>query len=249
MSAARVALCLALLAAAPRVAVAETPAERFRAGNDLARGGDYPGAVAVYRELAASGHASASLYWNWAQAAQARGAAGEALWALLMARELEPGDRAIGRGIERLREDLSLDPAELSPEPLAAGRRWSRRLGLGLAAAALLVLSVLLHGGRRLLRRLPSAVGGLGWAAFGLGGILLAVVLTGALARPTGVVVRRGAPLLEAASPTAEALGSLREGEVLPILERSGDYVRVQDSSGARGWALGEDVAALTLAR
>ena len=55
-------------------------------------------------------------------------------------------------------------------------------------------------------------------------------------------MVRRGAPLLPAASPTAEAAGALREGEVVPILDRSGGYVRIEDSSGARGWALGDDV-------
>ena len=66
------------------------------------------------------------------------------------------------------------------------------------------------------------------------------------LAWPTGAVVRRGAPLLDAASPTAEALGTLREGEVVPILETSGDYLRVEDSSGARGWALTRDVRRIT---
>jgi hypothetical protein len=68
------------------------------------------------------------------------------------------------------------------------------------------------------------------------------VPVASAFARPTGAVVRRGAPLLDAASPTAEAVGTLREGEVVPILERSGDYVRVEDSSGARGWAVATDV-------
>jgi hypothetical protein len=166
-----------------------------------------------------------------------------------MARELEPGDRAIGRAMERLREDLSLDPAELSPEPLAALARWSRRLGLGLGAAILLALSVLAHAWRRISRRAPAIVPVLGWVSFGLGCSLLTLAMAGALARPTGVVVRRAAPLLEAASPTAEAVGTLREGEVLPILEQSGEYLRVQDSSGARGWALSEDIAGLALKR
>jgi SH3 domain-containing protein len=65
------------------------------------------------------------------------------------------------------------------------------------------------------------------------------------MAHATGAVVRRGAPLFDAASPTAETVGTLREGEVLPILESSGGYVRVEDSSGARGWALASDVRTL----
>ena len=64
-------------------------------------------------------------------------------------------------------------------------------------------------------------------------------------ARPTGVVVRRGAALLDAASPVAAPLVTRREGEVVPILAESGGYLRVQDSSGARGWASREDVLPL----
>jgi len=81
-------------------------------------------------------------------------------------------------------------------------------------------------------------------------GVAVAVVpVAGALARPTGAVVRRGAPLLDAASPTAQSVGTLREGEVVPILEASGHYVRVEDSSGARGWAAAADVRAVGIAR
>jgi hypothetical protein len=56
------------------------------------------------------------------------------------------------------------------------------------------------------------------------------------------VVVRRGAPLLDSASPTGAAIGSLRQAEVVPLLERTASYVRVEDSSGARGWAHADDV-------
>ena len=72
-----------------------------------------------------------------------------------------------------------------------------------------------------------------------------ALPVAGAFARPTAVIVRRGAALLDAASPTAEAVGSLREGEVVPVLAESGEYVRIEDSSGARGWALVSDARTL----
>ena len=86
---------LAIALAGPSLAA--PAADRFREANDLARAGDYPKAIALYGELAASGEESASLYWNWAQAATARGAQGEALWALLRARELDPGVEAVVR--------------------------------------------------------------------------------------------------------------------------------------------------------
>ena len=72
--------------------------------------------------------------------------------------------------------------------------------------------------------------------------------MAASFARPTAVVVRRGAPLLDAASPTAEATGSLREGEVVPVLQASGAWLRIEDNAGARGWAHADDVRRLDAA-
>jgi hypothetical protein len=236
---------LAVALASPLVAA--PAAERFRGANDLVRAGDYPKAIAVYGELAASGQESASLYWNWAQAATARGASGEALWALLRARELDPGDRAVARDVERLREALNLDPAEIAPEPLAAAGRAARRFRLDLVALALLALSV---GAHALVRLRPGARWALttARATFVLGLLAALVPVAVSFARPTAAVVRRGAPLLDAASPTAETTGSLREGEVVPVLEASGVWLRVEDNAGARGWAHSADVRRLDAA-
>lgn len=231
-----------LMAAA--TAHAQIPAERFRAAGEQARAGDYPRAIAIYDSLATSGSESASLYWNWAQAATARGATGEALWALLRARELDPSDRAVMRDIERLREGSNLDRAEIAPDPLAVVARTARRFRLDAIAMALLAISLAAHAAFRW-RRSATRFVTIAWATLGLGLLAALAPIAGAFARPTGAVVRRGAPLLDAASPTAAPVGALREGEVIPILETSGGYVRVEDSSGARGWALASDVRSL----
>ena len=236
----------ALGAGAEDVGRAPSAPQRFREGTDLIRGRDFPKGLAVYQEVAASGGESASLYWNWAQAAAARGGQGEALWALLRGREVEPGDRALPREIEKLREALNLDPAEIAPEPLAAVSRFARRFHVAWAAVTLLGLSLVLHAATRFVARGPSSAR-LGLGAFALGAVLAAIAYAGSLGRPTGVVVRRGAPLTDAASPSAQATGSLREGEVVPILEASGAYLRVEDSAGARGWARAQDVRRLDL--
>jgi hypothetical protein len=234
-------LALLLLAARAGAQTDTATAASFRQAGELVRGGDSLKGVATYRAMAASGLESGSLYWNWAQAAGARGELGEALWAVLRARELEPGDRALPREIQRLREAANLDAAELQPEPLAVLGRASRRFHLGLLALALAGLSVAAHAFARLLPAsrwpAPAAWIGLGLALLTGSGPLLA-----SLARPTGVVVRRGPPLLDSASPTAGSIGTLRQGEVVPLLERTADYVRVEDSSGARGWAHRDDV-------
>jgi hypothetical protein len=219
-------------------------ADAFREANEAARVGDYPKAIAAYAELASSGAESASLYWNWAQAAAARGSTGEALWGLLRARELEPSDRAVAREIGRLREAANLDPAEIAPETLAALGRWCRRLQLAWLTLALAALSVALHAAGHLLPR-RQRLRTVGLTLLAAAGILGALPVAAAFARPTGVVVRRGAPLLDAASPTAAVIGSLREGEVVPILERGEAFLRLEDSSGARGWARAEDVRRL----
>jgi hypothetical protein len=245
------AVVLATLAGPARAAPAD---ERFRQANDLVRAGDYPKALTLYGELAATGQETASLYWNWAQAAAARGTQGEALWALLRARELDPADRAVAREVERMREALNLDPAEIAPEPLAAAARFGRRFRLDLLAAGLLLLSVAVGLLGRVLRLLDSHGSSLReavWlrraaaAALALGLAVAAIPISGSFARPTAAVIRRGAPLVDAASPTAETVGSLRDGEVVPVLQVSGDWLRVEDNAGARGWAHAADVRRL----
>jgi Bacterial SH3 domain len=240
MRAARTALLISVAFTANAAAADSGPAAAaFREANAAVRTGDYPKAIAGYRDLAGRGVESASLYWNWAQAARARGENGVALWALLRGREVEPGDSATLREVERLREAANLDAAEIAPSPLASLRRAARRWHLDLAAVALLAVSLILHA---LARR--SRGGGLRTAtaaALVLGLLCAATPLAGALAAPTAVVLRRGAPLLDSASPTAASTSALREGEVVVVLAESGDYLRVEDSSGARGWASATD--------
>jgi hypothetical protein len=237
--------CRAVLVALLAVPALGGPADdRFREATELVRAGDHPKAIALLRQLAVAGDESASLYWNWAQAAVARGAQGEALWALLRARELEPDDRAVAREVERVREALNLDPAEIAPEPLAAAARLGRRFRLDLVALGLLLLSLCAHA---LLRFSPVSgpVRGLAWSALALGLVAASAPIAASFSRPTAVVVRRGAPLLDAASPTAEPAGAVREGEVVLVLEESGAWLRVEDNAGARGWASADDVRRL----
>ena len=222
-------------------ASAPTATERFHQANEAARTADYPKAIAAYRDLAASGETGAELYWNWAQAAQAQGLRGEAVWALLRARERDPGDVAVARALERLREELNLDPSELAPEPLAQWRRWARWSRVDLVAAGLLLVSVALHALRRPAHRDRGRVAS--WMCFCLGALLALLWFVGSRARQTAVIVQRGAALFEAASGSAESIGTLREGEVVPVLAVSTGFLRIQDSAGARGWARTNDVA------
>lgn len=224
-----------LLAAAPG------PEERFREGTALLRSGDIPGGLTVFRELASSGHESANLYWNWAQGAAARGRAGEAMWALLRAREVGPRDDAAEREVERLRLALQLDHAELDPVPVAGLARVARTWHFQLVSAVLFAfaLHVRIYFWRRAALRWPGVTS--------LIALLVALALAGAgfagsSARPTAVVTAHDVALLDAASSTARTVATLREGEVVPVYDTAGEFLRVQDSSGARGWARTADV-------
>ena len=133
---------LLIAGAGPLPAAAPGPEERFREGTALLRSGDIPGGLAVFRELASSGHESVNLYWNWAQGAAVRGRAGEALWALLRAREVGPRDAAAEREIERLRLALQLDRAELNPVPTVALSRVARSWHFQLVAWVLFAFAL-----------------------------------------------------------------------------------------------------------
>lgn len=234
---------LALLVAGAGVlmAAAPGPEERFREGTALLRSGDIPGGLTVFRELASSGHESANLYWNWAQGAAARGRAGEAMWALLRAREVGPRDVAAEREVERLRLALQLDHAELNPVPTAALDRVARTWHFQLVALVLFAFA--LH-----LRILYWRRAALRWPAVAsLIAMLVALALAvatfaGSSARATAVVTARDVSLLDAASSSARTVATLREGEVVPVFDAAGEFMRIQDSSGARGWVRSADV-------
>ncbi|HNX49996.1 MAG TPA: SH3 domain-containing protein [Thermoanaerobaculaceae bacterium] len=222
------------MAAGSSLAATPNPEQRFREATALMRGGDIPGALRIYRELASAGDASVNLYWNWAQAAAARGQAGEAVWALLRGRDTGAADAAMEREIERLREALHLDAAELDPVPTARLGRLIRRWHLASVAMLLVLASLGFHTAAR-----RSSLAWLKPAAWvmvvpGVGIALVGLAVTAS--RPTAVVTTRDARLLDAAAPGASVVATLREGEVVPVLDAAGEFLRIQDSSGARGW-------------
>ena len=212
----------------------------FRQGNESAAQSKWADAISAYETLARTNTASPALYWNWSQVASAQGVKGEALWAMLRARDLSPSDPTMSREVERLRAELGLDPSEISLGLLGESRTVARRYRFDLFAIAAFLIAGLLSLGKK-----PRLIAS--HAAF-LIGILLALPLWGGLWRePRGVVVHKESPLVDAPKTDAVSLSSLREGEVVPILEDQGEYFRIQDASGARGYALKSDVRKIGL--
>ena len=149
------------------------------------------------------------------------------------------------RDVERLRGALNLDPAEIAPEPLAVAGRFSRRFRLDLVAAVAARAVAGRSTRSRRTRLRPAAANGLAWGRSS-SGWLTAVVPLGAspgAADGRGRAPRR--PALRRRLPSANAAGTLREGEVVPVLDASGDWLQVEDNAGARGWAHDADVRRL----
>ena len=211
------------------------PEDVFRTGNEHAAKGRFDEALLEYGRLERSGVSAPSLFWNWAQVASASGKKGETLWALLRARQLAPVDPSVRRETERVRLELGLDPAETSLGLVGDLALLARRNRFDVLALLCLILSLVLLA--------------LGKPRLGLSRIL---ILAGALlalpyplerwSDPRGVVVRKDAPLVDIPRADAVHLASLREGEVVPLLGEEGEYVKIQDASGARGFALRSDV-------
>ena len=232
-------LLLATLVWAPSAgAQTEAPSTVFRRGNESAARSRWDDAILEYRRLAGEGVRAPSLYWNWAQAASAGGRKGEALWALMRARDLAPTDASMIREVERLRTELGLDPSEISLGFLGDLRMVARRFRFDAFAIAAFLLSMILMTGNK--RRAPLSLGSLV-----LGLLLIAPFFAGSWREPRAVVAQKDAPLMDAARNDAVALANLREGEVVPLLGLEGEYVRIQDASGARGFAHKDDVRAI----
>ena len=216
-------------------AQAEAPETVFRRGNEHAARSRWDEAIVEYGGLARNGVKAPSLYWNWAQAAAASGRKGEALWALMRGRELTPGDSSMVRDIERLRGELGLDPSEVSLGFLGDLRMLARRFRFDALALIAFLVSIVTAMGKK-------SRSALSLSALGVGLLLGAPFVAGSWREPRGVVVQKDAPLIDVARNDAVALANLREGEVVPILGEEGDYVKIQDASGARGFAHKDDV-------
>lgn len=231
----RVALSLALFGAMSAIAQGADNATIFRQANESAARARWDEAIAGYGQLSSAGVHSPALYWNWAQAAILAGHKGEALWALLRVRELAPRDPSAARDVERLRAELGLDPSEVSLGLLGDLRDIARRFRFDAISIVSMAVSLLLLAGKKP-RRSTSL------ATFVAGVLLLCPYVFGAWRSSRGVIIHKDAPLMDAARTEAIALANLREGEVVPILGEEGEFVRIQDASGARGFAHKSDV-------
>ena len=224
---------------------ATAAAERFREAGERVRAGDSPKAHRDLPRAGRLGPRERARSTGTGRRPPRRAARPERRCGpCCAARELDPGDRALPREIERLREAANLDPAEIAPEPLAVLARVSRRFHLGWLALAL--AAVVGGRARRRALRCPPALAGphaRPGPRLALALLAAAVPVAGALrpahggGRPPGrAAARRRLAHRRSRSARCARGGRCRCSSGAPR------YLRVEDSSGARGWAHADDV-------
>jgi type IV secretory pathway VirB2 component (pilin) len=212
---------------------AEPQAATFDDANRAFAEGHYAAAVAGFEALARTHGWSAPLLYDLANAYAQAGRVGRAVLSYERARLLAPRDADIVANLAyvRARAGLPRPPAAwyrvaagwLGP----AGWTWLAAIGLWLAGASLLAA-------RRWHARKLLYVGVVA-LLLGATSVTAVVVSDQALSRAV-VVESKSAPVRVSPFAGAASESSLSEGEVVAVLGRHEDFVRVRDGRGRTGW-------------
>ncbi len=224
----------------PAAEAAVNPEEAFAAAHQASVAGDLGRSIELYEGLAASGHGTATVWFNLGNARLRAGQVGAAIAAYRHSQELAPRDPDVKANLEiaRRRAQDAITPPE--PSPLAAILLFWH---YALAAREMwwaLVVSNLLFWASLAARRLRPDSELLRWLAAGL--LLLCLAAAGSLAArrwwPSRVAVvlvpeveARTTP--EAAAPSRFKLHA--GGEVRVVGEQAG-WLRIALPSDEGGW-------------
>ena len=231
---------LVLLALGP-----DGPESLRQRGGALLAEGDTLGAVASWEAAVSGPWTNPDVLLTLGERHLARREVGEAVFALERAARLAPLDPEIERA-RREAYALAGQVAPSSPPPFVAARTVVSRTGAG----ALVLVALVLYLGAFVLglvwwrsrRRL------VGWTAVAVAPVALGVLVLAGLAlwdadRGWSVVLAT-AELRERPSPEAEAVGVVREGEVVVTEDAAAGWRRV-DVGEAEGWVPERAVARL----
>jgi len=235
-------LIVSILLAAP--ADAELSLER---ANRLYFIGSFADALDLYEAASVEGGMAGVLAYNRGNCLFRLERYGEAMHAFLEAEKDLPRSGRVKKNIAVTRNRLG--------NPAAAGAGFADRLRrcagwvtaaeYGLLARLFLILFFFFAAGAMWRRRLPSRR----WViAFLVPGLIFAGLSELVDDGPRGavcVVVKNAALVVNEPTSRADALFSLREGEVVALERSRPDWVRIRDREGNRGWARGSAVRAV----
>ncbi len=227
-----------LLAAAVVLSVAsparaESGGPSFDEANRAYSGGHYADAVADFDTLARSHGWSAPLLYDLANAYAQEGNVGLAVLNYERAQVLAPRDPDIAANLAYVRAKAGL-PAPMQPWYQRLARTFSLTTWTLLALSGFWLACVAFLAGRKWrMRRLVHA--GVFAALVGVSTLAAAVVLDRDLDHAV-VVERKTAPVRVSPFDSAASEAVLSEGEEISIIGHHGDFLRVRDGQGRRGW-------------
>ena len=165
---------------------------------------------------------------------------GKAIWHYERARLSSPRDADVLKNLALAQKSAGISSDETLPFSKRLGDFLSSEgwvlvacIGLWAAIAILLIMSAMRWRGA-----IPAGLLILCIFIFGVG----AIGAIGAIeAQQAGIVVAKETPLCVAPTSQSPKNGLLSEGQSAKILERRGDYLRVETSGGATGWVSMKD--------
>lgn len=226
-------LLLLLLSALPRTGTAVTPQLFDQAGAAYSTG-EFDRAAELYEELIADIGYTPNILYNLANSYAGAGKTGAAILNYERAARLAPGDSDILGNLHSIKNNQGLFEPEPTPlERLASLAGMNQWLVTGLTAfgvgATLLLLALPFHIAKRIQAPVLATCTVLlvlswfcatlhyrGWQAF--------------------IVMEPDTRLTISPFAGASSVGEIKEGSTVFALERHGNFIRMRDESGRKGW-------------
>ena len=215
----------------------------FEDANKFYEQGKFAEAAAAYEQLAASGAATANVWFNLGNANYKSGQLGRAIGAYRMAERMTPRDAALRANLQFVRGKVYSDerahiPFWKNSIRLLTLNEWTM-LSVAFTWAFFSVLACGAFAGRRY----PKTS-----ATF----LALALLIGAATAvawkdwrHSEAVVTAREATVRFGPLQESQAAFQLRDGAELTVLGTKNDWIEIRDPEGRSGWIRREDVALL----
>jgi tetratricopeptide (TPR) repeat protein len=248
-------LCVSLLSLP---ALAQSLQSIFSSANQATFRGQWVTAATDYETVIRAGVQDPDVYFNLATAYARAGALGKAILNFERALKLRPGDPGAQKGLDNAVTALGRKRAEKAGEAVVRTRppvseALVRPLSESLLAWLVLVFDLAFFAVLIALRSARQEALRVGlYIAGALLGLLLLIFGAGLLVKSealkegrAAVVLREDAPLREGPDPRAQQRSSAFEGQSARLLERDGDFIRVQFPDHSEGWMHQSDVGAI----
>lgn len=215
-------------------------ADHFKSGLDRYQSGAYPEAAREFAQLAASGFESAAVYYNLGNSWVKAGEVGKAAWAYERAHLLDPRDEDIRFNRALLRTALGDAPRQDVDvlDPVRELLEKVRTSEIELALQIVTVLLTLWMLGFAYARPLRALFGTLFWLTLVVSSAvgLAAWIRWSDVRYPAAVVQEKEVFVRYGPGVTNSRAYPLKQGALLRIEKRSGDWYLVRLTSGQAGW-------------